>query len=76
MRYLDLLEDGTLIAADKYTHSVKFIGADGTLRLQLGNGKASRGDYLFTTPEGVEVRGDQVWISDSGNNRIVRYRLQ
>ncbi len=76
VRYLDMLEDGTLIAADKYTHSVKFIGADGTLRLQLGNGKASRGDYAFTTPEGVEVRGNQVWIADSGNDRIVRYLLQ
>ena len=76
VRYLDMLEDGTLIAADKYTHSVKFIGADGTLRLRLGAGKASRGDYRFTTPEGVEVRGKQVWISDSGNDRIVRYRLE
>jgi streptogramin lyase len=76
VRYLDMMEDGTLIAADKNTHSVKFIGADGTLRLQLGNGKASRGDYEFTTPEGVEVRGNQVWISDSGNDRIVRYLLR
>jgi 6-phosphogluconolactonase (cycloisomerase 2 family) len=74
--YLDLLADGTLIAADKYTHSVKFIGADGTLRLQLGNGKASRGDYSFTTPEGIEVRGQHIWISDSGNDRIVRYLLR
>jgi DNA-binding beta-propeller fold protein YncE len=76
VRYLDLLADGTLIAADKYTHSVKFIGADGTLRLQLGNGKASRGDYSFTTPEGIEVRGQHIWISDSGNDRIVRYLLR
>ena len=76
VRYLDTMEDGTLIAADKNTHSVKFIGADGTLRLLLGNGKASRGDYKLTTPEGVEVRGNQVWISDSGNDRIVRYHLQ
>lgn len=76
VRYLDMTADGTLIAADKYTHSVKLIGADGSLRLQLGDGKASRGDYGFTTPEGVEVRGNQVWISDSGNDRIVRYRLE
>ena len=76
VRYLDTMEDGTLIAADKNTHSVKFIGADGTLKLQLGNGKASRGDYKLTTPEGAEVRGNQVWISDSGNDRIVRYLLQ
>jgi len=76
VRYLDMLQDGTLIAADKDTHSVKFIGADGSLRLQLGNGQVFQGDFGFTTPEGVEVRGDRVWISDSGNNRIVRYRLR
>lgn len=76
VRYLDLLDDGTLIAADKYTHSVKFIGPDGTLRHRLGTGKASRGDYALTTPEGVEVRGNTVWISDSGNDRIVRYRIE
>lgn len=76
VRYLDLMTDGTLIAADKYTHSVKFIGADGTLRLRIGNGEASKGDYLLKTPEGVEVRNSQVFLSDSGNNRIVRYRIE
>lgn len=76
VRYLDTLDDGTLIAADKNTHSVKFIGADGSLRLQIGNGNASRGDYKLSTPEGVEVRGDHVWISDSGNNRIILYLVQ
>ncbi len=76
VRYLDTMQDGTLIAADKNTHSVKFIGADGTLRLQLGSGKATRGDYALTTPEGVEVLGNRVWISDSGNDRIVRFLLQ
>ena len=76
VRYLDTMTDGTLIAADKYTHSVKFIGTDGNLRLQLGTGRASRGDYALTTPEGVEVRGNQVWISDSGNHRIIRYLVK
>lgn len=76
VRYLDRLSDDTLVAADKYSHTVKFIGTDGSLRLQLGTGRASRGDYQLTTPEGVEVRGDQVWIADSGNDRIIRYRIQ
>ena len=76
VRYLDTMQDGTLIAADKDTHSVKFIGVDGALRLQLGSGKAARGDYALTTPEGVEVLGNRVWISDSGNDRIVRYLLR
>ena len=75
VRYLDLMSDGTLIAADKYTHSVKFIAVDGRLLLQLGDGKPAMAPYRFTTPEGVEVRGNTLWLSDSGNNRVVRYRI-
>ena len=67
--------EGILIAADKYTHSVKFIGADGRLLHVLGTGRAEKGENRFTTPEGVEVRGDELWLSDSGNDRIVKYRL-
>lgn len=73
---MDLLEDGTLIAADKYNHQVKFIGPDGKLLLVLGDGKPGKGPGRFTTPEGVEVRGNTVWLSDSGNDRVVRYRIQ
>ncbi len=76
VRYLDLLEDGTLIAADKYSHQVKFIGPDGNLLLVLGDGKPGKGPNRFTTPEGVEVRGDTVWLSDSGNDRVVKYRME
>ena len=76
VRYLDLMKNGTLIAADKYTHSVKFISAEGRLLLQLGDGNPGKGENRFTTPEGIEVRDNTLWISDSGNNRVVRYRLE
>jgi DNA-binding beta-propeller fold protein YncE len=76
VRYLDLLEDGTLIAADKYSHQIKFIGPDGKLLLVLGDGNPGKGPGRFTTPEGVEVRGNTVWLSDSGNDRVVKYRIQ
>ena len=76
VRYQDVLADGTLIAADKNSHQVKIIKANGELILVLGDGKPSKGVNRFRTPEGVEVRGDTVWISDSGNNRVVKYRLK
>jgi len=75
VRYQDVLADGTIIAADKNNHQVKFITASGELALILGTGRPGRGEQEFTTPEGVETDGDVLWISDSGNNRIVRYRL-
>ena len=75
VRYMDLLDDGSLVAADKNNHQIKFIAPDGKLGLVLGDGRPGRGPDRFKTPEGVEVRGTDLWLSDSGNDRIVRYRL-
>ena len=75
VRYQDVLPDGTLIAADKNNHQVKFIGPDGALLLTLGSGKPEKGPGKFTTPEGVEIRGSTLWISDSGNDRVVKYEM-
>lgn len=75
VRYQDVLPDGTVIAADKNNHQVKVISVEGELLLTLGTGRPGKGPNQFTTPEGVEVRGDLVWISDSGNDRVVRYRI-
>ncbi len=75
VRYQDILADGTLIAADKNNHQIKFIAADGRLLLTLGSGRPGKGPGKFRTPEGVETRGEILWLSDSGNDRIVKYRL-
>ena len=75
VRYQDVLVDGTLITADKNNHQVKVIAADGTLLKVLGDGKPGKGKGKFRTPEGVEIRGSVLWISDSGNDRVVKYRF-
>lgn len=75
VRYQDVLPDGTLITADKNNHQIKVIGADGAVLRVLGSGRPERGPGLFTTPEGVEVRDDTVWFADSGNDRVVKYRI-
>ena len=75
VRYQDVLPDGTLIAADKNNHEVKIIAPDGALLLVLGTGRPEQGPGKFRTPEGIEVAGDTVWISDSGNDRVVKYRI-
>lgn len=76
VRYQDVLPDGTLIAADKNNHQIKIIGPDGKVLLVLGTGKPGKGANKFRTPEGVEVEGNTVWLSDSGNNRIVKYTIE
>ncbi len=75
VRYLDILADNTIIAADKYNHQIKIIDPKGEVSLVIGSGQAGKGPNLFTTPEGIEVRGDTLWISDSGNDRIVKYKI-
>ena len=75
VRYQDVLQDGTLIVADKYNHQVKMIKSDGTLLLVLGDKKRGKGPGKFATPEGVEAGNGNLWISDSGNNRIVKYAI-
>jgi DNA-binding beta-propeller fold protein YncE len=75
VRYLDLTPQGTIVAADKNNHVIKFIDAQGKLLLVLGDGRAGRGPNRFTTPEGVELSGSTLWLSDSGNDRIVKYRI-
>lgn len=75
VRYQDVLPDGTLIAADKYTHSIKVIDPRGKLLTVIGTGRPGRGPGEFTTPEGVETSGETLWLSDSGNDRVVKYRL-
>jgi DNA-binding beta-propeller fold protein YncE len=75
VRYLDLTSQGMIIAADKNNHAVKFIDASGDLLLTLGDGRPGKGANRFTTPEGVELRDSILWLSDSGNDRIVKYRI-
>jgi DNA-binding beta-propeller fold protein YncE len=76
VRYLDLTAGGMIVAADKNNHVVKFIAPDRTLVHVLGDGRPGRGDYQLTTPEGVEIRGSTLWISDSGNDRVIKYQFE
>ena len=76
VRYQDVFRDGTLIVADKNNHQVKFIGLDGTVLLVLGETTPGKGPMKFATPEGIEISEDNLWISDSGNDRIVKYEVR
>jgi len=75
VRYLDVMPDGTLVAADKNTHTVKIIDPGGRLLATLGTGRRGKGEGVFRTPEGVDSAGDILWLSDSGNDRVVKYRI-
>ncbi len=74
-RYLDFDSAGRLYVADKYSHRIKVVAAEGGLIQVLGGPEAGKGEGVFDRPEGVEIRGDEIWLSDTYNNRIVRYKI-
>lgn len=74
-RYLDFDSKGRLYVADKYAHKIKVLTPDNQLFYTLGEDRSGLGPGLFDRPEGVVISKDQVWFSDTYNNRIVRYRI-
>ncbi|WP_306143580.1 NHL repeat-containing protein [Roseibium sp. MMSF_3412] len=78
-RYLDVDSFGRLVVADQDAHRILMIDpdADGGAALLgvLGTGKPGKGPNLFDDPEGVAIRGNEYYFSDSDNNRIVRYTV-
>ena len=75
-RYAVYDDAGRLYVADKYAHQVKVIGTNYKLLGAVGTGKPGQESGQLNKPEGVAVRGQDVWISDTYNNRIVRYRIE
>ncbi len=75
-RYFDFDDGDRLFVADKYSHQIKILAPDGTLLLTLGGSRGGLGPGVFDRPEGVVVRGRDVWFSDTCNDRIVRYRIE
>ncbi|QMU57319.1 MAG: hypothetical protein GKR98_03305 [Boseongicola sp.] len=78
-RYLDVTENGFLVVADQESHRILMIDPTGpnggTLIGVLGDGSPGLGPNKFDDPEGVAVDGTRYFISDSDNNRVVRYSV-
>lgn len=74
-RYMDFDDANRMYLADKYNNSIKVIEAGGRLLQVLGKKTAGKGPGVFDRPEGVEIRGRDVWFSDTYNDRILRYRV-
>ncbi|MDJ0943699.1 MAG: NHL repeat-containing protein [Kiloniellales bacterium] len=64
---------GALVGAARQGDSAR--NEEGTLVGLFGDGASGKGVNWFRTPEGVELSGDTAWIADSGNDRIVKYRI-
>ena len=74
-RYAVYDEAGRLYVADKNAHMVKIIGMDYEPLGAIGTGKPGKAPGQLNKPEGLAALGKDVWISDTYNNRIVRYKI-
>jgi len=74
-KYLALDEGGWLYVADQDNHQVKVFDAQGRRLATIGSGQPGRLRHQLNRPEGVEVRGEHLWIADTYNDRIVHFRM-
>jgi DNA-binding beta-propeller fold protein YncE len=78
-RYMDVDPFGRLVVADQESHRILLIdpaGPDGgSLLGVLGKGAPGAGPNLFDDPEGIAISGNRFYISDSDNDRVVRYSI-
>ncbi|MDX1432061.1 MAG: NHL repeat-containing protein [Gammaproteobacteria bacterium] len=75
-RYMDFDAEGRMFVADKYSNRIRVINPQGEMIAVLGTEDAGMGENVFDRPEGVEIRGDEIWFADTYNDRIVRYRFR
>ncbi len=74
-KYLAFDARGWLYVADEDNNRIKILDAERQLVAVIGTGESGDGPDRLDRPEGVEVWGDLVWVSDTYNDRIVLYRL-
>jgi DNA-binding beta-propeller fold protein YncE len=74
-KYVAFDEAGRLYVADEYNNQVKILDRKRRPVAAIGTGERGMAPDRLNKPEGVEVRGGRVWVSDTYNNRILLYRF-
>ncbi len=73
-KYLAEGDDGLIYVADEHNNRVLVL--DTTLKPvgTIGSGAKGDADGQLNWPEGVFVKGPDIWVADTYNNRILRFR--
>ena len=65
---------GWLYVADEYNDQIKVFDESRAPVGVIGTGERGNGPGQLDRPEGVTVRGDHVWVSDTHNHRILLFK--
>lgn len=74
-KYLYIDEGRRLWIADQRSNRIKVFDRELRPVGAIGSGRAGAAPGEINNPEGVLRAGERVWISDTYNDRIVRYRV-
>ncbi len=67
---------GRLYVVDRYNNRIVILNRDYELFGRVATGKRREGARILHQPEGAEISGRRLWVSDTGHHRIVLYRLK
>jgi YVTN family beta-propeller protein len=74
-KYFAINGNGWIFVADEFNHQVKILNKTLEMVGVIGSGKSGPGANEFDQPEGAEIRGTTLWVSDTRNGRITRFSL-
>ena len=72
---LSVGSDGDLIVSEKTSSQIKVFDPKGRLLETIGSGTAGFGPTAVDDPRGIAIEGERLWVSDTGNGRIVIINL-
>lgn len=72
-KYIAFGDDGALYVADEFNHQIKIFDTNYELIDTIGTGEQGSRPGQLNKPEGVEVKGDRVWVADTHNHRILLF---
>lgn len=75
-KYLTLDVRGWLYVADEYNDRLRILDAGGRQIESIAQARYNGTTVALSQPEGVAVQGAALWVSDTSNNRILRFRLE
>ncbi len=73
-KYIAFDDAGWLYVADEYNDQIKVFDESRAPVGVIGTGERGNGPGQLDRPEGVTVRGDHVWVSDTHNHRILLFK--